>query len=532
MLTLIKLLKMPKSLWWHLILAAIIGVIGHLCVIGISVVGGIGIVKIINHQTINIWMILIVMIILGIIRAISKYCEQELNHYVAFRLLASIRHDVYAKLRQDDLGYLQKQQKAKLLSVISNDVELLEVFFAHTISPVIIAFTISIIVLSIMYMLNPMYMVILLITFIMLAIIVPIIFYQIGKKNSDVNRELCSDMSNWWYQIINGWQSLVNNDNVDYLYQPMVDTTNQLIKSDEKNLVLTNLLKAITSIGISLCLVISVIYALHNHLKIDGLIIATSLIVSCFGPINSLTLLGNGLNNPLASAKRIISIMDYQPQVRGGNHQLEAINNIKIKDLTFGFDTPLYQNLNIEINQPGIYLISGVNGTGKSTLFKLLLHYYQINNQQIMINDVDLNEINLDSLHQHISIMEQTPFFFNASVKDNMLMVKPQASEEEIKQALKQAHVLETVMNQSLGLNTIVDDRRFSSGELQRLSLARMFLYDADVWLLDEPTTNLDSLNTGLIIDSLSMYQDQKIIIIISHQPQVKAVGEKLIELG
>lgn len=527
----IDLLKMPKQLWLYLLLASLLGIIGHLAVISIFLVGGFGIVKYFDTNTLNLGLIVLLMIGLALLRAISRYIEQALNHYVAFRLLASIRHDVFAKLRNLDLGYLEQQQKAKLLSVISNDVELLEVFFAHTITPIIIAVIVSALSLIFISYYYISLMLVLLITFIILGIIIPIIYYHLGKNNSDLNRELCSDLSNIWYQIINGWQSLINANQPDYLYQPMMDTTKRLAKSDKVNLVYTNILKGWTAIGISCCLVVFVLVSYHTNISASSLIIGLCLCVGCFGPINSLTLLGSGLTNTFASAKRILQILNTPANVIGGEASLNRVEKINIKNLHFGYDHNLvFNGFSTMFDHPGFYFITGVNGRGKSTLFKILMHYYKINPSEIIINNRDLSIISDFSLHRHIAMMDQYPFFFNASVKDNLLMVKPNASVEELHNCLAQAHILD-VINQHQGLDTIVSPSTFSSGELQRLALARMVLYDAEVWLLDEPTTNLDSLTTGMILDTLKQYEQEKIIIIISHQPQVLMLDGEIINL-
>ncbi len=523
----LKLLALPKRLWIFLLLASVMGIISHLSIIMISLIIGHSIISFLTNNTLNFTVICVLVIICAIIRAIVRYIEQALNHYVAFSLLASIRHDVFYKLRNLPLGKLEAQKKAELLSVISNDVELLEVFFAHTITPIIIAIGVSSIVCIYLSYYSITYTIVLIIMFIILGIIIPLIYYYKAKDNGNVNRQLCAKLSQDWYEIVNGFYSFVNFNKPNKLYDIMIKDTDLLADSDRINLHYTNILKSYPAIIISSCFLLFIIIGIINHYPYQSIIMGICVIVSCFGPINSLTMLGSGLTNTLASAKRIVALLAIKDNKKN-LLSLDHINSIKVNELNYQYDQKvLYNNLSLHINTPGIWLVTGKNGCGKSTLFKLLLKYYPISNDKLYYNEDDINKLNDYTIHKHVSLLEQETFFFNASVLDNLLMVKPHASIEEINNALKKAHVYDAVYQHQDNINTIINEDNFSSGEKQRLSLARVILYDAHVWFLDEPSANLDSLTTGYIIDTIKQYQNEKMILIATHQNQYHSLSNK-----
>lgn len=523
MKTIISLLKMPKMLWIHLILASILGIISHLSIILISVI--VAYVVVINNN-VNYTHFLITIISLGVIRAICRYVEQACNHYVAFKLLASIRHDVFKKLRSLAPSKLDDKKSGELLTLISSDVELLEVFFAHTITPVIIAVSVSAIVFSFVSTINFNLAIILLVAYIILGVIVPFITYYLGKENSIINRKYMDRLTNNFYDVINGFEQLINMNNFGYFKDKIIKRSDALSLTDGKIFMQSNVITALTSIVITGC----VIAGLSIIEPTDDKMIFVALVAMFFGfgPINALAQLGSGLTNPLASAKRIVGLLEESSQVKYEGDKVIAQSNVELKDVNFGYTNNLVvKDINFKLDKQTRLALIGENGKGKSTILKLLLRYYDVNSGSINYDNTNIKEYSEESIHQRVCMLDQYPFFFKASVKENMLVVKPQATDEEINQALKKAHVYDVINQCSEKLDTVLYKNKFSSGEMQRLALARIFLYDPDIYLLDEPIANLDALTAGLILSSIDNIDKDKSLIMISHRKNAYSICNK-----
>ncbi|MDV7681756.1 ABC transporter ATP-binding protein/permease [Erysipelothrix rhusiopathiae] len=523
-----SLVGFVRPLYFPMTGAITLGVLGHFAAIGIPYLSARIVVEIIKNNSITFLMIILVGC--GLLRGVFRYGEQALNHFIAFKLLAHIRHEVFAKLRSLAPAKLETKDRGNLIAMITNDVELLEVFYAHTISPIIIAVIISSTVITTIALKAGTLALISVTALVLVGVIVPIITSKIGNELGLEIRNDLGDLNTNVLDSIRGIEELEQYQNSQRTMDLLKQRTHDL---NEKQDIL-NRYQSMMRLLVDLIIMMSGFALLYfgRTLDFNILLLVFTLHMSSFGPVIALSNLSGDLYHTLASGQRILDLLDEKPQVNevwdGTN---EAFEEASVRDVTFSYDNEIIlDEINMTITKNKIIALTGESGAGKSTILKLLMRFWDVNEGSVIINDQDIKSVTTRHLRSIESMMSQDTDIFKDTIKNNIAFVKPDASDEEIYEAAQHASVHDFIMSLSLGYDTMMEElgSNLSSGERQRIGLARIFLHGGDLILLDEPTSNLDSLNEAIILKSIVEYKHNKTIVIVSHRASTLKIADEV----
>ncbi|MDE8333506.1 ABC transporter ATP-binding protein [Erysipelothrix rhusiopathiae] len=523
-----SLIGFVRPLYLPMMGAIALGVLGHFAAIGIPYLSARIVVEIIKNDSITY--LLIILIGCGLLRGVFRYGEQALNHFIAFKLLAHIRHEVFAKLRSLAPAKLETKDRGNLIAMITNDVELLEVFYAHTISPIIIAVIISITVVTTIALKANTLALISLAALASVGVLVPIITSKIGNELGLEIRNDLGDLNTNVLDSIRGIEELEQYQNSQRTMDLLKQRTHDL---NEKQDIL-NRYQSMMRMLVDLIIMMSGFAILYfgRNLDFNILLLVFTLHMSSFGPVIALSNLSGDLYHTLASGQRILDLLDEKPQVNevvdGTN---EAFEEASLHDVTFSYDNEIIlDEINMTITKNKIIALTGESGAGKSTILKLLMRFWDVNEGSVIINDQDIKSVTTGHLRSIESMMSQDTDIFKDTIKNNIAFVKPDASDEEIYEAAQHASVHDFIMSLPLGYDTMMEElgSNLSSGERQRIGLARIFLHGGDLILLDEPTSNLDSLNEAIILKSIVEYKHNKTIVIVSHRASTLKIADEV----
>lgn len=537
-----KLLSLVKPLSKYMVIAVTAGVISFLFYTAISVLAANLIVEYIDGGN-NIARIIKIMIGAVLLRGLFRYLEQYMNHLIAFKVLALLRNKVFAAVRKLAPAKIEMMNKGDLISAISSDMELLEVFYAHTISPVCTAIITSIIYACYLSTISPVAAAIMIMGHIAIALILPMIFSKHASAAAAKTRHNLAMISSSFLDLLRGLGEIIS-----FAYQKQavkkVNELNHKLKTNQ-DILIRQLAILLALVDLLEVFITAIIFAVLSMTGLDGksAFIAAVLVYFSFGAVRAVALLGNGLSQTLASAHRVMGILEEKPMVQEiiGKHNLKKneIANysgdiIEINNINFAYkERAILKDFSTSVKNHEFIGIQGPSGCGKSTLLKLIIHFWDLDSGSIKIAGHDILDINTASLYENLSYMTQTSEFFEGSIRDNLLIAKPDASDEEIKEALKKASILEYVEGLKGGLDSPIKELgdNFSGGEKQRLGLARCFLKDAEIYLFDEPTSNLDALNESIILNSINQYMKEKTIIMVSHRTSTLRICDKIIQM-
>lgn len=523
-----SLVGFVRPLYFPMMGAITLGVLGHFAAIGIPYLSARIVVEIIKNNSITFLMIMLVGC--GLLRGVFRYGEQALNHFIAFKLLAHIRHEVFAKLRSLAPAKLETKDRGNLIAMITNDVELLEVFYAHTISPIIIAVIISSTVITTIALKVGTLALISVTALVLVGVIVPIITSKIGNELGLEIRNDLGDLNTNVLDSIRGIEELEQYQNSQRTMDLLKQRTHDL---NEKQDIL-NRYQSMMRLLVDSIIMMSGFALLYfgRTLDFNILLLVFTLHMSSFGPVIALSNLSGDLYHTLASGQRILDLLDEKPQVNevwdGTN---EAFEEASVRDVTFSYDNEIIlDEINMTITKNKIIALTGESGAGKSTILKLLMRFWDVNEGNVNINDQDIKSVTTRHLRSIESMMSQDTDIFKDTIKNNIAFVKPDASDEEIYEAAQHASVHDFIMSLPLGYDTMMEElgSNLSSGERQRIGLARIFLHGGDLILLDEPTSNLDSLNEAIILKSIVEYKYNKTIVIVSHRASTLKIADEV----
>ncbi|MDE8099709.1 ABC transporter ATP-binding protein [Erysipelothrix rhusiopathiae] len=523
-----SLVGFVRPLYFPMMGAITLGALGHFAAIGIPYLSARIVVEIIKNNSITFLMIILVGC--GLLRGVFRYGEQALNHFIAFKLLAHIRHEVFAKLRSLAPAKLETKDRGNLIAMITNDVELLEVFYAHTISPIIIAVIISSTVITTIALKVGTLALISVTALVLVGVIVPIITSKIGNELGLEIRNDLGDLNTNVLDSIRGIEELEQYQNSQRTMDLLKQRTHDL---NEKQDIL-NRYQSMMRLLVDSIIMMSGFALLYfgRTLDFNILLLVFTLHMSSFGPVIALSNLSGDLYHTLASGQRILDLLDEKPQVNevwdGTN---EAFEEASVRDVTFSYDNEIIlDEINMTITKNKIIALTGESGAGKSTILKLLMRFWDVNEGSVNINDQDIKSVTTRHLRSIESMMSQDTDIFKDTIKNNIAFVKPDASDEEIYEAAQHASVHDFIMSLPLGYDTMMEElgSNLSSGERQRIGLARIFLHGGDLILLDEPTSNLDSLNEAIILKSIVEYKHNKTIVIVSHRASTLKIADEV----
>lgn len=531
-----RLIKLVKPLTGFMLLAIMMGVIGNLCATFITVFGGFSILHVLEKPApLTLNLLLVFMGIFALVRALLRYAEQGCNHYIAFRLLALIRDRVFKALRKLAPAKLETRDKGNLISLITTDIELLEVFYAHTVSPIAIAIIYTIIMIIFIGHYHKLLALLALLSYLSIGLAVP---YITSIRSGDIGervREGAANLSSLVLDSMRGLRETIQYNGGLKRLDIINETTDELLDDQREANEHASKNRAITICLITcfdiLMLIAGILLYDKGEVGFREIFITTLAFMSSFGPVTSLAQLGTTLQNTFASGNRVLDILDEKPiieEVKGKDNI--SFNGAKVNDISFKYDNEeVLKDISLDIPHNKIIGIIGKSGSGKSTLLKLLMRFFDVDKGEITISDKNIKDINTSNLRDMEAYMTQDTFLFHDTIKNNIKIAKLDASDEEIIAACKKASIHDFIIRLPNGYDTEVGElgNTLSGGERQRLGLARVFLHDSSFILLDEPTSNLDSLNEGVILKSLKEEADGKTILLVSHRDSTMRIVDR-----
>ena len=533
------LLKLVTPLAHIMAFTITMGTLGFLAAIFIMVLGAMGLVNLLNFDThLSFSGILTALIVLAVARGALRYLEQMSGHYIAFKLLALLRDKVFYSLRRLAFVKLQDKQAGQLVSLVTNDIELLEVFYAHTIAPIMIAFFTSAILLLVFGHLSGWFVVIALAAYLTVGAILPIITTKLAREDGRRYRELVGEMNDFFLDSVRGMKEIqlfgYAKQRLDEIQQrsQKIDTAFERIKDQEAKVrVYTEV--AVSAFNIIMLFTGLILFSL-DKIDFSAFLIGVILLMSSYGPVIALSNLSSNLLQTLASGERVLSLLAEEPELKDVESavDLKDVSRIDVENVSFAYgEEQILSDVSLSVKKGEILGIHGRSGSGKSTLLKLLMRFYDPKSGSIKINGETLPNINTRSLRDNMAYITQQTYIFNETIEENIRLARRDATLEEIMEAAKKASIHDFILSLPEGYQTKMTELggNLSDGEKQRIGIARAFLHNAPIILLDEPTSNLDSLNEAMILKSLLNVKAEKLIILVSHRQSTMAICDQVI---
>lgn len=587
-----KLIGLVKPLLHIMAAAILLGVAGYLCAIFLTILAGqvvlkglspdMGIaIKSVLPESFSVKMIFVIMGFIAVLRGLLHYAEQYCNHFIAFKLLAIIRHKVFAALRKLCPAKLEGRDKGNLISIITTDIELLEVFYAHTISPIAIATLTSLIMVIFIGSYHVLAGLLALLVYVVVGAVIPL---WNGKRGASQGMEFRTEFGHLNSFVLDSLRGLeetiqygqgeVRKAQMEERSKKLGEMQKGLSRLEGTQRAFTNLVILLASFGM---LFLTLYLYQEGSLGIDGVLTCTIAMMSSFGPVVALSSLSNNLNQTLASGERVLSILEEKPlveeieeceqgkgvneislpdwnvaeiafgseevsseektsggrrtagndktagdgEISGNQAENRRFTGAEVEHVTFSYeDEVILKDYSLSIAPGKIVGIHGVSGSGKSTLLKLLMRFWDVNQGRVAVDGTDVRKLPTKRLRDMESYVTQETHLFHDSIANNIAIGKPGATREEIMKAAKKASIHDFIMTLLKGYDTEVGELgdTLSGGERQRIGIARAFLHDAPFLLLDEPTSNLDSLNEGVILKSLQESCEDRTVVLVSHR--------------
>ena len=548
-----QLIGLVKPLLPLMSLAILLGVLGYLCAIFLTILTGYGMLYGLSEslrQNVDVieggfftsrsfGTIASILIVLAILRGVLHYGEQYCNHFIAFKLLAIIRHKVFASLRRLCPAKLEGRDKGNLISIITSDIELLEVFYAHTISPIAIAILTSLIMILFIGAQYAPAGILALLGYIVVGAVIPV---RNGKKGAEEGmqfRNSFGELNSFILDSLRGLDETIQYDKGEERMKQIDDRSRELGLMQKKLNRHEAVQGSLTNMAILLFSFGMLFFMLWKYergiVSFDSMLITVIAMMGYFGPLTALSNLSNNLNQTLASGERVLSLLEEEPQIEEVAEKEQTIfAGAKAEHVDFAYEEEqILEDYSIELPKGKVVGIHGASGSGKSTLLKLLMRFWDADQGDIRISGKDIREINTKDLRDMESYVTQETYLFHDSIANNIAVGRPGASREEIIEAAKKASIHKFIMTLPNGYDTEVGELgdTLSGGEKQRIGIARAFLHDAPFMLLDEPTSNLDSLNEGIILKSLHESRGDKTVVLVSHRKSTMNVTDVIYEM-
>ena len=529
-----NLIHLVKPLTDYMILAILMGLLGHLCASFITIFGAFGILQVLGMWKGSLGFLFIGVAVFAVLRGILRYAEQSCNHFIAFKLLALIRDEVFQSLRKLTPAKLEGKDKGNLITVITSDIELLEVFYAHTISPTAIAVLYTILLCLFIGQFHVILGILALLAYLAVGVLIPLAVSKAGGDDGMRFRTKSGELGSFVLDSLRGLSETLQYGQGQERMRQMNHRTDELSKEEERMKRTTGRNMAITGMTILisdlLMLFVSSMLYQRGTLGFDGVLISTVALMSSFGPVTALANLGSTLQNTFAAGNRVLDILEEEPMVKEINGQKEiAFHGAKAEHVTFSYgQETILKDVSADIKENSVVGIVGKSGSGKSTLLKLLMRFWDVHEGSVSISGTGVNQINTSNLRDIESFVTQETCLFHDSVAANLRIAKLDATQEELEAACKKASIHEFIKKLPQGYETQVGELgdTLSGGERQRLGLARAFLHDAPFMLLDEPTSNLDSLNEAVILKSLEEERNGKTVVLVSHRESTMQIAD------
>lgn len=530
-----RLIGLVKPLTGFMLLAVVMGLIGHLCAAFITIFGGYAVLEALHFDTpFTLTALFVCVVVFAVVRGFLRYAEQACNHFIAFKLLALLRDKVFRALRRLCPAKLEGRDKGDLISVITSDIELLEVFYAHTISPAVIAFLFTIVMCLFLGSFHWLLGLIALAAYLTVGIVIPLVTSKLSGDNGMKFRTKSGDLSGFVLDSLRGLSETLQYGQGKKRLAQMNEKTDGLAKDEERMKRTVGRNSAVTNTVVLafdlIMLFVSALLCQSGAVGFEGVLIPTIALFSSFGPAIALANLGSTLQNTFAAGNRVLDILDETPAVEEVTGKPEiAFTGASTEHVTFAYgNETILSDISVKIPEHSVIGIVGRSGSGKSTLLKLLMRFWDVQKGSVTLSGTRVADIDTNNLREMESFVTQETHLFHDSIKNNLRIAKLHATDEEIEAACKKASVHDFIMTLPQGYDTPVGELgdTLSGGERQRLGLARAFLHDAPFLLLDEPTSNLDSLNEAVILKSLHAERDGKTVVLVSHRQSTMRIAD------
>ena len=530
-----RLITLVGPLTGVMLLAIALGVLGFIAATLIPVLGGVGILAVLQHQD-TLPLIFLVAALCALLRGVFRYGEQTCNHYIAFKLLAILRQKVFAALRRLAPAKLDGRDKGDLISVITSDIELLEVFYAHTISPAAIALVMSLLTAAFLAWFHWAYGVLALLAYATVGILLPVLASRRSGDTGNRMRQKAGQLSAFVLDSLRGVDETIQYHGQAQRLGELEGRTDDLSRVQQDMSRITGTNTAVTHTVIWLydlaLLALGLVLLEQGQVNFGGVLVPLITLMSSFGPVVALANLGATLQSTFAAARRVLDILDETPVVEEVSGQSATrFHGAACEDLTFSYGgETILDGLTLDFPKGKVVGIVGRSGSGKSTLLKLLMRFWDRQSGEVTISERDVRNINTADLRSMQGYMTQDTDLFHDTILKNILLARPDATREEVEEACKKASIHDFILTLPQGYDTPVGELgdTLSGGERQRLGLARAFLHNAPFLLLDEPTSNLDSLNEAEILRSLHRERDQRTVILVSHRRSTMGIADQV----
>ena len=522
--------------------AVINGSIGYLCAMGVTVLGAVGVAKVLGENiALSYNWIIALAIGCGVLRGLLRYIEQYSNHYIAFKLLAILRDRIFQVLRKLCPAKLESRKKGSIIAMLTSDIETLEVFYAHTLSPICIAILVSLTVCVFTgTVVSPWLAAAAFLGYLVIGILVPVIS-SAALKESGVNyrREFAS-FNSYFLDSIKGIQDILFHNageqrkkEVNERSEKLLKETRQMKEASTKAAAATEL---IVSLFILLTLAVGILLVHKGEITVGKMVLGVVAVFGSFGPVIAISALPGNLTQTFASGDRVLNLLEETPvaeEITNGKNI--SYEKLEVKDLSFAYNTsePVLKNICMHAQKGEIVGIVGESGCGKSTLLKLLLRFWKKDSGEINYNNIDIEQINTSNLLDNVTMVSQVTYLFDDTIEENLRIARPDATQEELEEACRMASVHDFITTLPQGYKTRVGalGDNLSAGEKQRIGLARAFLSGRELILLDEPTSNVDSINEGIILKALAQQKHKKSIILVSHRESTMAIADRVYKM-
>lgn len=525
-----RLIGLVRPMLGFMLLAIAMGLLGNLCATFITVFGGYAILNVLHPEwSMSLGWVFAAVLLFALARGFLRYAEQSCNHFIAFKLLALIRDKVFGALRRLCPAKLEGKDKGDLISVITSDIELLEVFYAHTISPICIAFLFCLIMVLFIGRIHAALGVLALSAYAVVGIVIPLVTSKRSGDDGIQFRSSAGKLSAFVLDSLRGLPETVQYGQGRKRLAEMDAQTDALSQTEAhmKRTAGKNTASVNTTI---LLFDLAMLFLSAKLAGFEGCLIATLAMMSSFGPVVSLAALGATLQNTFAAGNRVLDILDESPVAPDvtGKANVE-FHGAAAENVSFSYGgEQILEYLSLSIPEGKVIGITGRSGSGKSTLLKLFMRFWPVMEGKVTVSGKSVDEINTENLRDMESFVTQQTHLFHDSIRKNLCIAKLDATEEEIIAACKKASVHDFIMGLPKGYDTEVGELgdTLSGGERQRLGLARAFLHNAPFLLLDEPTSNLDSLNEAVILKALQTECQDKTVILVSHRKSTMGIAD------
>ena len=522
--------------------AVINGSIGYLCAMGVTVLGAVGVAKALGENiALSYNWIIALAIGCGVLRGLLRYIEQYSNHYIAFKLLAILRDRIFGVLRKLCPAKLESRKKGSIIAMLTSDIETLEVFYAHTLSPICIAILVSLTVCVFTgTVVSPWLAVAAFLGYLVIGILVPVISSAALKEPGVNYRREFASFNSYFLDSIKGIQDILFHNageqrkkEVNERSEKLLKETRQMKEASTKAAAATEL---IVSFFIFLTLAVGILLVHKGEITVGKMVLGVVTVFGSFGPVIAISALPGNLTQTFASGDRVLNLLEETPvaeEITNGKNI--SYEKLEVKDLSFAYNTsePVLKNICMHAQKGEIVGIVGESGCGKSTLLKLLLRFWKKDSGEINYNNIDIEQINTSNLLDNVTMVSQVTYLFDDTIEENLRIARPDATQEELEEACRMASVHDFITTLPQGYKTRVGalGDNLSAGEKQRIGLARAFLSGRELILLDEPTSNVDSINEGIILKALAQQKHKKSIILVSHRESTMAIADRVYKM-